>query len=210
MSWTATTFGGRTGVKPAAPPTRAWMSTGAVVLLGIVVGIVWGVLTPGLRGVVVAPGRAGLLSGSTVHRFDAIAIFACLCAVYGVAAALGQWMVARSPADRAFVRSARGTIVLVIATIAGSALGAWIGGLIAHARYPGAGSAQFGQYFFEAPSLWIRGASGLGMSAPWVLVVVAPVCALIAQAIVVLSNPRADLGVGTDAEIGLGVGEHTH
>lgn len=165
--------------------------------LGAVAGVVWGLVVPGVTGVVVAPGRAGSLGADTGHRFDAIALFACISMVVGVLAGVVVWSV------RA-LRGPLGAVLVVVGTIAGGALGAWLGGLVAHARHPGPGGAAVGGYFTSAPGLRLSGAQldltggldisvGVGMS--WAVLVVAPAVGLVVVLVRILAARSPDLDV---------------
>ncbi|MGZ8180174.1 DUF2567 domain-containing protein [Williamsia sp. SKLECPSW1] len=168
------------------------------VVLGVAVvcataGIVWGLIVPGVTGVVVAPGRAGTLGADTGHRFDAVALFACVSLVAGVIGGVGAW----------WARPVRGSVAVVAATagaMAGSAVAVWIGGLIASARLPGPSTTPVGGFFRTAPSLRLDGAAldavgALGLS--WAVVIFAPLGVLLAYLPALLMAGRADLGVET-------------
>ena len=174
---------------------------GVLLALGAVGGVVWGLVVPGVTGVVVAPGRAGALGADTGHRFDAIALFACISMVVGVLAGVVVWSV------RA-LRGPVGAVLVAIGTLAGGALGAWFGGLVAHGRHPGPGGAAVGEYFTSAPGLRLAGARldltggldvsvGVGMS--WAVLVVAPAVGLVVVLVRILAARSPDLDVPADA-----------
>ncbi|WP_280399153.1 DUF2567 domain-containing protein [Nocardia carnea] len=87
----------------------------AVVLLSVVAGAVWGLLAPTELVLVVEPGRGATLVGESLHRFDALAIFAGAGAVTGLLAAAAAWR----------WRRMRGPIQL-LGLLLGSAAGAWV------------------------------------------------------------------------------------
>ena len=162
-----------------------------VAAVGLLGGILWGLVVPGVTGVVVAPGRAGALGADTGHRFDAVAMFACISFVAGALGGVGAWWI------RA-LRGSAGALSVAVGAVVGSVVAAWIGGLIAGARHPGAGDTPVGQFFSSAPSLRLAGpavdtAGGLAFS--WAIVVVAPIGALLAYLVLLLVVRRADLGV---------------
>ncbi|MGI5220187.1 DUF2567 domain-containing protein [Nocardia sp. CA-290969] len=87
----------------------------AVVVLSVVAGVVWGLLAPTELVLVVEPGRGATLVGESLHRFDALALFAGAGAVTGVLSAAAAWR----------WRRMRGPIQL-IGLLLGSAAGAWV------------------------------------------------------------------------------------
>ncbi len=162
-----------------------------VAAVGLIAGILWGLLVPGVTGVVVAPGRAGALGADTGHRFDAVAMFACISFVAGALGGVGAWWI-RS------LRGSAGALSVAIGAVVGATLGAWIGGLVAGARHPGVGDTAVGQFFSSAPSLRLDGSavdSVGGFAFSWAIVVVAPIGALLAYLVLLLVVRRADLGV---------------
>lgn len=109
---------------------RAALAVGVgVLVVSAVLGVAWGFLAPAERLVVVADGRGAPLTGESMHRFDALAIFVCLGAGLGVVSAAAAWR----------ARSVRGPLVL-LALLAGSLAGAYamsdIGELVAEVRNP--------------------------------------------------------------------------
>ena len=92
----------------------------AVVVLSVFAGVVWGLLVPTELVLVVEPGRGATLVGESLHRFDALAIFAGLGAVTGVlsAAAAWRWRRMRGPIQ---------LIGLLLGSVAGAWVMAWIG-----------------------------------------------------------------------------------
>ncbi len=185
---------------PRALIRPAVIVLGVLLALGAVGGVVWGLVVPGVTGVVVAPGRAGALGADTGHRFDAIALFACISIVVGVLAGVVAWS-ARA------LRGPLGAVLVAVGTIAGGALGAWLGGVVAHVRHPGPGGAGVGEYFTSAPGLRLAGAQldltggldvsvGVGMS--WAVLVVAPAVGLVVVLVRILAARSPDLDVPTD------------
>ena len=87
----------------------------AVVLLSAVVGALWGVLSPAEQLLVVEPTRGATLTGESVHRFDAVALFAGFGAVSGLLSAVAAWR----------WRRMRGPIQC-LGLLLGSVVGAWV------------------------------------------------------------------------------------
>lgn len=87
----------------------------AVVAASLLAGVVWGLLAPTERVLVVEPGRGAALVGESLHRFDALAVFAGVGAVTGLLSAIGAWR----------WRRMRGPIQAA-GLLLGSAAGAWL------------------------------------------------------------------------------------
>ncbi|MFC3965912.1 DUF2567 domain-containing protein [Nocardia jiangsuensis] len=104
------------------------IAVGALVA-GALLGVAWGFLAPAERLVVVTDGRGAPLTGESLHRFDALAIFVCFGAGLGLVSAVAVWR----------ARSVRGPLAL-LALLLGSAAGAYamadIGELVAEVRNP--------------------------------------------------------------------------
>lgn len=95
----------------------------AVVLVSLLVGALWGLLAPTERVLVVEPGRGAALVGESLHRFDALALFAGAGAVTGFLSAVAAWR----------WRRMRGPIQcagLLLGSAAGAWVMAWIGDLV--------------------------------------------------------------------------------
>lgn len=178
-------------IDPRGLVLRALPIAVAVVLLGALGGVVWGLLTPGVTGVVVRPDRAGSLGADTVHRFDAVALFACVSGIVGVVSGVVAWW------DRR-LRGPAAAVLATVASMAGAGVGIWLGGLVAGVRHAGPGDTAVGDYFQTAPSLRLESArldmfGGLDLS--WALVVVAPIGALVVCLVLLLCDREPDLGV---------------
>ncbi|MEH3154488.1 MAG: DUF2567 domain-containing protein [Gordonia paraffinivorans] len=185
---------------PRALVRPAIVVLAALMVLGVVGGVVWGLVVPGVTGVVVAPGRAGALGADTGHRFDAIALFACISTVVGVLSGVVVWTVRT-------LRGPLGAVLVTVGAIAGGGLGAWLGGFVAHARHPGPAGTAVGEYFTSAPGLRLSGAQldltggldisvGVGMS--WAVLVVAPAVGLVVVLVRILAARSPDLDVPAD------------
>ncbi|GAA1462380.1 DUF2567 domain-containing protein [Williamsia maris] len=164
-----------------------------VAVVGLIGGILWGLVVPGVTGVVVAPGRAGALGADTGHRFDAVAVFACISFVAGAIGGVGAWWIRP-------LRGSAGALSVAVGAVVGAAVAAWIGGLIAGARHPGVGDTAVGQFFTSAPSLRLGGAAvdpAGGFAFSWAILVIAPMGALLTYLVMLLVVRRADLGVET-------------
>lgn len=87
----------------------------AVLVVSLIGGGVWGLLAPTQKSLVVPGDDPIALTGESMHRFDAVAIFACVGLVAGLlsAAAVWRWRAVRGP-------------VILVALLAGSLAGAWL------------------------------------------------------------------------------------
>lgn len=164
-------------------------ATAGVVVTGLVGGIVWGLLTPGIEGRVVDANRA-VAVGDASPEFGAIARFFCIALVAGVVLAVIFWM-------PPILRGPLGVVALTIGAIAAGVVAIWVGDFIAGQRFSGPDGVAVGQEFTQPPSLRIDGAhldtlGGIGFS--WALLVVAPLTALVTYLLIVMLNRSADLG----------------
>ncbi len=180
---------------PARLTALSAFAVAGVAVVGLVGGVIWGLVVPGVTGVVVAPGRAGALGADTGHRFDAVAMFACIGFVAGVVGGIGTWWVRP-------IRGSAGALAAALGAVLGAVAAAWTGGVIAGARHPGPADTAVGQFFSSAPTLRLDGPaldSMGGFEFTWAIVVVAPIGALLAYLVSLLAVRRADLGVESGA-----------
>jgi len=160
-----------------------------VVLVGVLWGLIWGFLTPGIEGRVVAPDRA-VAAGDGTEEFAAIGLFFSVALIAGVVLAVLFWMSPR-------FRGPAGVAGLAFGAIASGVVAVWVGDLIARLRFPGRDGVVVGDGFTQAPSLRITGAyldfgGGIGFS--WALLVVAPMAAMLTYVVFVVMNRSGDLG----------------
>jgi hypothetical protein len=164
---------------PDVPTTARWRVLGAPiavsVAVGVLVGIVWALLAPAERFVVVAPGRGAALTGESLHRFDALAMAACAAIAAGIVlpVAVWAWTAARGPLQFAGI---------LIGSILGS--GAMLGVGIAVARWvhPRPDDPATGSVVAVAP----------GFETP-LLLVVQPLVASLVVLLLVAMNPHDNL-----------------
>ncbi len=103
----------------------------AVLVVSLIGGGAWGLLAPTEKTLVVGGGSPvpAPLTGESVHRFDAVAIFACVGLVAGLLSAAAVWR----------RRGARGPIMatgLLLGSLAGAWLMSWFGGRVAGWIHP--------------------------------------------------------------------------
>lgn len=188
---------GDPAVHPASPGSdrrRRAVALCAVGVLvgGAVLGVLWGLLVPGVRGFVIKPDAAGDLVSEAPLRFDALGMFAALSIVFGVVVALGVWQ-ARS------IRGGTGVVTTAVLALVGAGVAAVVGEGVAQARFPGRGSTEPGHYYLSAPSLYIDGAHaqlGVHVSMGLAILLIAPLAALLTLVIVAVAQRNPDLGVG--------------
>ncbi|WP_068038858.1 DUF2567 domain-containing protein [Nocardia speluncae] len=164
--------GGRKELRAAA------VLLAAVVVLSVFAGAVWGLLAPTELVLVVEPGRGATLVGESLHRFDALAIFAGLGAVTGVlsAAAAWRWRRMRGPIQ---------LIGLLLGSVAGAWVMAWVGETINDWDNPRPGDPPVGQ-IVSLP---------VGLESPLALLVQPLTAALVILLLAGLSTTE-DLGSG--------------
>ena len=106
---------------------------GALLVLGVLQGLLWAAVAPGVPYKVLADGRFGPLPTTSTYYFVAAAIFALSGMVIGIVAAAAAWQ----------VRSARGWQMLV--TVVGESLvGATVGWLVGELLAGGVDPATIG------------------------------------------------------------------
>ncbi|NKY52883.1 DUF2567 domain-containing protein [Nocardia vermiculata] len=118
----------------------------AVVAVSLVGGAVWAMLAPTETVLVVEPGAAAALTGESTHRFDAVALFACVGVVSGLlsAAAVWRW------------RSVRGPLMwgaLLVGSLGGAWLMSWFGEQVAGWIHPGSHNPPVGTVLELAPTV---------------------------------------------------------
>ncbi|WP_169914805.1 DUF2567 domain-containing protein [Rhodococcoides yunnanense] len=143
--------------------------------IGVIGGVVWALCAPAEQFVVVAPGQGAALTGESLHRFDSLALLACISVIVGVVLPVAFWT----------WRSRRGPVLylgLLIGTVVGSAitvgLGVWIAGLV-HSRPD---DPEVGSVVAVAP----------GMESPLVLTITPLVMSLVVVLLAAM-NPHDNL-----------------
>jgi hypothetical protein len=106
---------------------------GALLVLGVLQGLLWAAVAPGVPYKVLADGRFGPLPTTSTYYFVAAAIFALSGMVIGIVAAAAAWQ----------VRSARGWQMLVT-VVGGSLVGATVGWLVGELLAGGVDPATIG------------------------------------------------------------------
>lgn len=152
------------------------------VVASALVGVVWGLLAPAEHLLVVSAGRGVSLTGESVHRFDAAAMFACAGLVTGILAAAAAWTERRSRGPAALG-------ALVAGAVVGAGAMALVGMGVAALRFPDPDTSESGLVVAMAP--------GIGT----VLVLIfQPLAACVVTLVLAALNPYDDLGVTDHAE----------
>ncbi|MBO0853401.1 MAG: DUF2567 domain-containing protein [Nocardia sp.] len=165
----------------------------ALLLIGLVGGVVWALLAPTEKVLVVTPDGGAALTGESNHHFDALAIFAGLGMLIGLLTAAACWR----------VRALRGPampIALVLGSVIGGALMGWFGEQVARWLHPRSHHPPLHTVVEMAPT--IQG---------WAVLVLQPMVAALVIAVLVAFSRSEDLGHGArlpaDAESGSGAPE---
>ncbi len=168
----------------------------AVLLVSALGGAVWAALAPAERVLVVQPGRGAALTGESGHRFDAIALFACIAMVAGVLTAAAVWR----------LRRVRGPIMqcaLLFGSLAGAELMSWFGELVARWMYPHPSNPPLRTIVAMPPTVdgwrtlvdhWIHADLSAGA---WTVVMVQPLFAALVILLLAALSTSEDLGVGS-------------
>jgi hypothetical protein len=161
-------------VKRDLLPAVSVVST--VALLGLAVGWLWSRLAPPQRKVITQDGQAATLTDESYHRFDDLVIFMLLCFAAGIVTGVAVW----------YLRERRGPVIM-LAAVAGGALGGWlaesVGKAWAEGRWPVPQSVKPLDIVSEAPIL----------ESPWGLLLW-PLMTALAYGVLAAINGMDDLG----------------
>ncbi|MFI9404000.1 DUF2567 domain-containing protein [Nocardia sp. NPDC052316] len=156
----------------------------AVVLVSAVVGVGWGLLAPTEQLFVVEPGRGAVLTGESMHQFDAVAMFVCLAAVVGLLSAVAAWR----------WRAARGPLLpvgLLLGSLVGAVVMARLGEQVAEWAHPRPDDPPLGQ-IVELPT----------EVGTWLALIVQPLIASLLVLFLAALNSAEDLGNDTAVPAG--------
>ncbi|AMY19309.1 MULTISPECIES: DUF2567 domain-containing protein [Nocardiaceae] len=141
-----------TGVRTSVPGWTQWTHstqwarwTVVAAVVGALLGVGWALLVPPRHVGVLGDGRAAVLTGESLHRFDAVALFALVTAAAGVVGAAAMWRAGQGTPRRALGIVASAAVGSVSAAGVGLGLAAW--------RYPDAADAAAGTVVALAPDL---------------------------------------------------------
>lgn len=156
----------------------------AVIVVSALGGVGWGLLAPTEQLFVVEPGRGAVLTGESVHQFDAVAMFVCIGAVVGVLSAVATWR----------WRSARGPLLqigLLVGSLIGAVVMARLGEQVAEWYHPRPHDPPVGQ-IVELPT----------EVSTWLALIVQPLLASLLVLFFAALNSAEDLGTGAAVEAG--------
>ncbi|WP_241665937.1 DUF2567 domain-containing protein [Prescottella subtropica] len=167
---------------PHSPRRTLARITGLLTVVGALAGVVWALLAPGVRMLVVEQDRGVLLTSESQHHFVATAMFCGIGLVVGVLSAVVVWGVRR-------VRGPAAVAVLVVGSglSAGAAILAGAG--VASLRFPDVDSPAVGSIIAVAP----------GIGTPTVLIV-QPLFAALTYLLLAGMSPHDDLDTGAVTE----------
>jgi Protein of unknown function (DUF2567) len=153
---------------------------GICVLIGLLQGLLWAWIAPGIPYTVLADGRFGALPTTSTYHFVDVALFALSGAAIGILLAVGAWQ----------VRATRGWVMLVT-LVGGSLLGGLIAWFVGVWLAPGVDPASVGATGSE--SLVIAPPS----TGTFLVILAQPALAAAIYTFLVAWNGRPDLGRGS-------------
>lgn len=163
-------------------------------VLGLLSGGTWALLTPTPQARILADGSA-VVAGAQVGRyFDAVGVFAMVMLVLGVVVAAGAWWGARA------WRGPDGALLAVGSAVVSGAVAMALGTWVLDLRLPDLDDVHIGETFGVAPDLWMGGSTPGVVTAPGLLLVIAPFVTAFCYLCVVLVSGTADLGRTGPAE----------
>ncbi|MGV8871443.1 MAG: DUF2567 domain-containing protein [Rhodococcus sp. (in: high G+C Gram-positive bacteria)] len=148
---------------------------GISVALSALGGLLWGFLAPAQHLLVVAQDRGAALTGESLHRFDALALFSFVSFALGLILPIGWWLWKSERGPRLFG-------AVLIGALAGSVAAVLVGNGIAALRFPKADDPAIGSIVSVAPSV----------ETPLVLIVQALTASLVVLLLAAM-NPNDDL-----------------
>lgn len=138
----------------------------ALVVLGVLAGVLWAFITPTATITTRADGRQIAPAAELAHLFGGVAVFSLLAFALGLVCGAVVWFVL------AHLRGWLGLLVAVLTALLASGIALEVGIQIARVRYP-SDLDQAGPHQLVG-DLWLDGAHLGSLSAPWVLLVCAP------------------------------------
>jgi hypothetical protein len=172
----------------------------AVLLVSALGAVVWALLAPTERVLVVEPGRGAALPAESTHWFDAIAIFVCAALDTGLLTAAAVWR----------LRRLRGPILqgaLLLGSLAGAEFMSWFGGLVAHWLHPHSANPPLHSIVAMPPEIegW-RTLIDHGIHPDlspgvWSVVLVQPLTAALVILVLAALSTHEDLGTGQGREL---------
>jgi hypothetical protein len=119
---------------------------GVTIALSAVGGLLWGFLAPSQQLLVVAQDRGATLTGESLHRFDALALFVLVSFALGILVPIGWWLWISQRGPRLFV-------AVFVGSFVGSVAAVLVGNGVAALRFPRADEPAVGSIVRVAPSI---------------------------------------------------------
>ncbi|KQU57483.1 hypothetical protein ASG84_17535 [Rhodococcus sp. Leaf278] len=116
------------------------------VALSALGGMLWGLLAPAQQLLVVSQDRGAALTGESLHRFDALAMFSLVSFALGLVLPVGWWLWKSERGPRLFA-------AIFVGALAGSIAAIVVGNAIAALRFPKAADPAVGSIVTVAPSI---------------------------------------------------------
>ncbi|GAB19074.1 hypothetical protein GOEFS_073_00940 [Gordonia effusa NBRC 100432] len=161
---------------------------GGAAVLGALVGVGWAFFTPTPRAQVLADGT-GVVPGAQIdHYFDGVGVFSMLMLGVGVIVGLLSWWGARS------WRGPVGAISAIVAAVLAGGLAIGIGTWVLDLRLSDRSGLRAGDTFDVAPNIWFNAEVTGAVSAPGLLLIIAPLLSAFVYLCAVLMSRSADLG----------------
>lgn len=154
---------------------------GVSVVASILGGVLWGALAPAQQLLVVAHDRGAALTGESLHRFDALALFVLVSVALGFVLPVGWWQWRSERGPRLFA-------AILIGAVAGSVSAMWVGNAVVALRFPKSVDPPIGSIVTVASDI----------STPMVLIAQALTASVVVLLLAAM-NPNDDLQ-HTDSE----------
>ncbi|MDL9937451.1 DUF2567 domain-containing protein [Gordonia sp. ABSL1-1] len=163
---------------------------GVILLLGVVFGAIWALVTPAPAGRVTSEGPVYASPAEVGEEFAGVAVFALLAGALGIVCAILVWLVARR------WRGVVGYLATLLAVVVSGAVAIQVGAWVADWRFGDNSNLKVGDDFHVVPDLWLNGATRSGSAWPWILLICAPFTFTLVYLVCVLAARSSDLGVG--------------
>ncbi|GAA1482947.1 hypothetical protein GCM10009624_33870 [Gordonia sinesedis] len=175
----------------SSPRSPLVASVAVSVLLSVIAGATWALVTPAVSGRI-TPEGAAVQPQQFGEEFAGVGVFALVMFGYGAVAAGLAWATART------WRGPVGYFATLVGVVAGTGIAGVAGTWIAGWRFGDVAAQPMGATFRVVPDLWLDGVTRDGFAAPWALVLCAPVTATLVYLACALAVRPADLGADDD------------
>lgn len=163
------------------------------VLLGVVAGLVWAFVVSVPQARMLAD-RSAIVPGAQVDSyFGGVGLFVVIMAVVGLVLGPLSWWLAREH------RGAGGAVLTAVGASAAGVVAILLGTWVLELRLPDRAHVAVGDTFGVVPNLWLTAREVGAVSAPGLVLIVAPLIALLGYLICILMAKSADLGTAGEA-----------